>query len=104
MSRKINGRWYQRSWVEDTRAKAEAVAKSGLTSGRIARVVPEYYIVPAIPGVRKYKKELLYSVFTRPKHFSTVAASRAWTRAIAAMQDDDMRDKAQGQPYHILAR
>lgn len=99
MSRKIGNKWYRRSWAEKTQQEAIATANSGLCSGKIAKVVKEYLIEP-----RTGRKEVMWSVFTRPKKFSTEEASREWGKATADMADYDRKDKARGLIYHILAR
>jgi len=99
MSRKIGSKWFRRSWAEPTQSEAEATARSGLCSGKIAKVVKEYLVNP-----KTGEKKVMWSVFTRPKHFSTEAASREWGKATADMSDYERQDKARGLIYHILAR
>lgn len=99
MSRKIQGKLYRRSWGEATEAEAEATAASGLCSGKITKVIKEIYHNP-----HTGEKKTTWSVYTRPKTFPSVKASREWSRATETMRGDDKQQKRYGQPYLVRAR
>jgi hypothetical protein len=77
---------------------AEATAQSGLCSGKITKVVKE------VLHYQTGAKVETWSVFVRPKSFSTEKAAREWSRATAGMANEARHDKKYGQSYLTLAR
>lgn len=99
MGRQINGKWYNRSWIEGTKAEGEKeLARWKTGSPHLHCTLVAEVLVNRETG----KQEKIYSIFTRPRKFKNATERASWDRHSKMNRSDDRKDAKHGKSPHYI--